>query len=91
MPNSIVEIRLHPFGPVGPVPLTGQVPLPPDEGEGNDTDYDLVPLIEDFPSPIDDSGENEGEDDDSEGCADALGETTITPDVRRLVRATPEA
>jgi hypothetical protein len=80
VPNSIAEIRLHPFGPVGPAPLTGQVPLPPDEGEEVDAGHDLVPLVENLPSPIDDSGENEGEDGDSEGGADACGDTSITPD-----------
>ena len=57
VPNSVVEVRLHPFGPFGPASLTEQVPLPPDEGEGDDTD--IVPLIEDSPLPVDDDGEIE--------------------------------
>jgi hypothetical protein len=78
VPNSRVDVRLHPFGPVGPAALIEQVPLPPDEGEGDDAD--IVPLIEDSPPPVDDDGEIEEGEDDPDGVSDAPGETTITPD-----------
>ena len=74
----MVEIRLYPFGSEGPDALTGRVPIPPEEGDGDDNDF--VPLIEDSPPPVDDDGEIEEGKECSEGNDETPGDTTITPD-----------